>query len=483
MEVSLERPVELNRTFILIILLQMIALGAATLLPSRVSYLAALGMFGLTSVILLPIYPQILFPFMILTTALDISGQITELKLISLYNIPITGFHIAGGGAIAFCVANIFLRRRLVLPRLEVTLPLMLLLADMGIAIIYSPNREDATVFFFRYLFLSLVIYVTAFLIDKRRDVNLIIASIILCGLFTSGLGIFQSVTEGYYLPATFVQAVGANIPRAAGTFHNPNSLATFLMIGIVLSTSIFAYFRLSMWTRFLIILTVAVLFGGLVATFSRSNWLATMVGVLTVVILSKRVRLLIAVGVVSLSIMFAISLASSNFAQLVLVRFQSIFRVVKEFNSIATVSSSARVYFIIAAMKMFLHNPLFGIGFRGFPVMFDLYKPKGFPIWLPTRESHTLPATILAELGIVGFSIFLWFIFVIIKVGLRAARGAEDSYVKGVQIGLISTFIALQVSMLFTADFTNNFFWIITGLIFAVDRMAPRDRIGRAEG
>jgi hypothetical protein len=46
-------------------------------------------------------------------------------------------------------------------------------------------------------------------------------------------------------------------------------------------------------------------------------------------------------------------------------------------------------------------------------------------------------------------------------------------------QIGLVSTFLALQVSMLFTADFTNNFFWIITGLIFVVDRMSLESPAG----
>ena len=48
-------------------------------------------------------------------------------------------------------------------------------------------------------------------------------------------LAIVQVVTEEFYLPASFVIAVGANAPRATGTFHNPNTFGTFLMAGVVL--------------------------------------------------------------------------------------------------------------------------------------------------------------------------------------------------------------------------------------------------------
>ena len=51
------------------------------------------------------------------------------------------------------------------------------------------------------------------------------------------------------------------------------------------------------------------------------------------------------------------------------------------------------------------------------------------------------------------------------------------DSYLKAVLIALLSVFIAFQVSLSFTADFSNNFLWFFTGMLFAVIRLDEQTR------
>ena len=105
--------------------------------------------------------------------------------------------------------------------------------------------------------------------------------------------------------------------------------------------------------------------------------------------------------------------------------------------------------------------------------------SPEGFPHWLPTRESHTLFATILAELGIVGLLAAIWIVWRILAFAFYHIKRMQDEYLRSVMIALVAIFIAFQVSLTFTGEFANNFLWMFTGVMFAVpaleEREAPR--------
>ena len=100
------------------------------------------------------------------------------------------------------------------------------------------------------------------------------------------------------------------------------------------------------------------------------------------------------------------------------------------------------------------------------------LYKPVDFPHWVPTKESHTLFANILAELGLVGFIAASWVVLRILRHGFGAVRQMQDPYLRAILIALLSVFVAFQLSLSATADFSNNFLWFFSGMIFAVIRV-----------
>jgi len=179
--------------------------------------------------------------------------------------------------------------------------------------------------------------------------------------------------------------------------------------------------------------------------------------------------KLVLLVLATAFFILGVIAMLSPNIAELVISRFTSIFTLFKEFKSSARVSSSVRVYLVIASWYMFLDHPLLGIGTRGFPIIFEQYKPTNFPVWVPVRENHTLQAAILAEQGVVGFLIALWLFYVVVKSGVQAVRWAGEPYIKAVAVGLLGVFIGYQVNLLFTAGLMDNFLWMTTGILFAV--------------
>ena len=422
--------------------------------------------------LLLIVYPWLVLPVIIATTALDSAGRVIQTTALG---VPVTGFHLS---FVLLCVAlasHIFLQKRRTFPPLEIQAPLMLFLGCMAVSLTYSPNQPEATISFFRIAFLALFLYITQILIDSRRVLNLTIASLGIVLTGASVLAVFQIISERFYLPASVVSSVGANMPRASGTYHNPNIFGTFLAVGILFMAGIFLVPKLRWWKRLLLLLAIGLGATALVITFSRGNWVALFVGVVVLLFLAGKLRYLFYVAV---SFCAAILIVKNYvpFAAYIFERFYSIFSLFVEFGADSRASSTARVYFAIAGFKMFLAHPLLGVGWRAFPVVFEDYKPEGFPHWLPTRESHTLFATIIAELGLVGLLAAAWVAWRILAFSLYHIRHIQDEYLRGVMIALVSTFVAFQVSLTFTGEFANNFLWMFPGIAFAVPALEKRE-------
>ncbi len=461
------------RWFALFIGFQLLAVVAAIWLPHKLLLAAGIVLLGGVYLVAVLLWPWIIVPAIVATTALDITGQL--IKETGL-GIPVTGFHLAFGLMMVGLLTNTFLRRREIFPTFELKGPLFALWGIMLLSLTYTPEAAfvDGTIGVFRTLFLIAFLYGTQMMIDSRRAMNLVVISMSAALIGGALLAVVQILTERFYLPASFVIAVGANAPRATGTFHNPNTFGTFLMAGSIFLLGIALFGGLSRTLRGWLLLATAAGFGGLVVTFSRANWVAAAVGIGVVLFLAKKLRYAIYAAVIGLLAVMAVK-EFVPFAEHIYQRLMSIFTLFEQFGQTGRASSSARVYFALAGMEMWLDSPLFGTGWRSFPVLFDLYKSPEFPHWVPTKESHTLFANILAELGLVGLTAATWLVVRTLRRGWTSMNATDDPYLRGVMCGLLSLFIAFQVSLSFTADFSNNFLWFFTGMIFAVAQLIDR--------
>lgn len=457
-----------RRWFALFLLLQAALLAAALLLPSRMLYIGLGGIGGGIFFVALLLYPWLIVPALVMTTALDITGRLIETTALG---IPLTGFHLSLGLMLVAQVTNTFLRHRFTFPAFELGPPLILFLGIMAVSLTYSPNQPEAIIGFMRTLVLILFLYATQVLIDSRAAVHLVVISMVLAMIGGSVLGIVQIVTERFYLPASFVIAVGANAPRATGTFHNPNTFGTFMMVGVVFLFAVLLHYRIARWKQLFLLIALGMGLAGLVATFSRANWLAALVGFMIALFMAKKLHYLFIFSGAAFLVIAAIK-EFVPFAEHIFLRFTSIFTLISDFGQMGRESSTARIFFVIASLKMFLDHPLLGAGWRAFPVLFDHYKPADFPYWIPTKESHTLFANIMAELGLLGLLASAWIVWRVLHRGFGGLKRMRDPYLRAVTIGLLCVFISFQISLSFTADFSNNFLWFFTGMLFAVLRL-----------
>lgn len=91
--------------------------------------------------------------------------------------------------------------------------------------------------------------------------------------------------------------------------------------------------------------------------------------------------------------------------------------------------------------------HPLAGSGAQSFPLTHLMTRRDGMPF---VRQAHSMPFSLLSELGIVGFLLMGAFIWLTLAEGLRHTIKTQDRW----QRGLIATLIALLIAYLVHASY-----------------------------
>ena len=465
-----------KRYFFAFLAFQVIVLGASLFYSEWVPAIIIGALAAVLFVVGVLVQPWVIAPIVVLTTGLDSTGRFFGSQESGGGGFHLTGFHLAYILLIIALIVQTCLRGRTRFPEFELRAPLLAFLACIAVSLTYSPNQPDATIGFVRMCALVLFTYMTQVIIDSKKAVAAVLWSMVLFTIAGAGMGAYQVITGQFHLPVKVITALGGNMPRATGTFHNPNIFATFMMCGILPLLAVLLNFKMSWTARILFGLAVIIGFGGLLASFSRSNWMATLVAVFVILWLSGKIRYFFYLLFGSILAVLALK-EFVPFAEYIFERFISIFTLFEQFGSVGRTSSTARIYLILASLDMFSDHPLLGIGWRAFPYVFSDYAPAGYPHWSQVNEPHTVITMVLGELGIVGFAAMLWFILKVFFVSLSRLYEMKDAYLRSVQIGLIATFVGFQVNQSFNGDLANNMFWFGVGMLFAVQRIERMER------
>ena len=421
--------------------------------------------------------PWIIVPIILFTTGLDSSGRLIGEagKIKGMFHM--TGFHLAFVLLIIFLIANTCLKHRKHFPDFEIKTPLFLFLCCIAISLTYSPNQPEATISFVRICALVAFTYMIQIVIDSKQAVKVTLWSMVFLSVAGAVMGAYQVITGQFHLPVEVITSLGGNVPRATGTFHNPNIFASFLMSGVLPVIAVLLNYRMKKIHRVLFLISIIIGLGGILASFSRSSWVATIAGIIVILILSGKLRYFFIFIFASIVLILGLK-EFVPFAEYIFERFISIFTLFTEFGSIGRTSSSARIYLIVASFDMFADHPFWGIGWRAFPHVFHNYTPPGYPHWSYVNEPHTVLAMVLGELGLIGFIVFTWFLGRVSYLAIKGLKTIEDTYFRSVYIGLIALFVAFQVNQSFNGELANNMFWFGLGFMFAVQRIDNETRL-----
>ncbi|MDE0044184.1 MAG: O-antigen ligase family protein [Candidatus Poribacteria bacterium] len=224
-------------------------------------------------------------------------------------------------------------------------------------------------------------------------------------------------------------------------------------------------------WTILLIVFGI-----GLLVCFSRGVWLSLIVAVgflLMQIRTGEQHRKVLFGGAVTALVLLIVSFpGASNIAQ---ERISTVF-------DFQFASNQARLLRWGQALLMFLESPIIGKGYGSFAI---LYEADASLVGEYTSQfqlgAHSEYLQVLAELGIVGFTAWMWLVIAFFRYGFRALRDIEDGFYRSLIIGLLSAELSLLVHFivnnLLNGDAIAIPFWLIYGLLPTVVSIAKRER------
>jgi O-antigen ligase len=203
----------------------------------------------------------------------------------------------------------------------------------------------------------------------------------------------------------------------------------------------------------------LAVLWGGLVLTLSRSSMGALLVGLAVLAALRWRVRpVLITVGVVIALGGVALAVSPKTFG----------------LDQGLNGASAGRANLVTGGLRMFGERPVYGYGSASFV---NRYRRENPAISTTLAASHTIPITVAAEQGVIGLIVYAALVLSAIVALLRGARGDP------LRITVAAAFLGLILHTMLYADFLEDpVTWTLLAVGSALARAGAREQgpVGR---
>ena len=262
---------------------------------------------------------------------------------------------------------------------------------------------------------------------------------------------------------------------RVNSVFWDPNIYGRFLMLVMLMVAAFVLWERRPriVWGS---AVALAILWGGLVLTFSQSSFAALLAGLAVLSALRWDARRTAAAAVLGL-------VAASIFV----LAFQSTLKIELGSSSGVNNVTSGRGDLIAGGAELIGNRPLWGYGSGSFGRAYRQER-KGNQ-QEAVSASHTMPVTVAAEQGLIGLAVYVAVLFACFKalLGDGAARaagsldGVSRSGMLRARAALAAMFCALVVHTFGYAAFLEDpFTWVIvaTGVALAPYALLTRRRV-----
>jgi putative inorganic carbon (hco3(-)) transporter len=305
-----------------------------------------------------------------------------------------------------------------------------------------------------------LLIVVPTF-VSTRRDLLIVVYAYV----FGAGLTAFYGIASGN----TNTDAAG----RLAGGVGDPNELAALLVPGIVLAFVLMPLAK-TLFMRASLIVAVAIQAVALVLAQSRGGLIALAAAALAAILWGGRQRRKVLTGVVAAVSSIALYAALGSLS---LGRFSS-------FGG----GGTGRVDIWSVALRVFHAHPIQGVGIGNFPVVEGQYAAANLNITRIDlvldmhKVAHNTYLNVLADLGLVGFVLFVGLLFLVLRAiaaRIRVAMSNGDLELEGLARGLLVALIGLLVAYTFISAQYEKQLWLLLGLGLAAADLRNRVSAG----
>ena len=223
--------------------------------------------------------------------------------------------------------------------------------------------------------------------------------------------------------------------------FFDPNIFGRYLALVMILLVTVLLYDKRTR-AQLASIVTLAVLWGCLIFTLSRSSVAALALGMAVLAALRWRAKPVLYLAAVVI-VVGAVAVATHP------TRFG--------LNQGLNGASHGRGNLVTNGIKLFGERPLQGWGSGSFTTE---YKRQFQLAARAVSDSHNIPVTVASEQGLIGLALYVALVIAAIVTLLRGARG--DPF----RVGIIAAFLALLLhTMLYAAFLEDPLTWALLGV------------------
>jgi O-antigen ligase len=320
--------------------------------------------------------------------------------------------------------------------------------------------------------FLALALFFSVFLSSLNSTARIRTAAyvIVAFGFLFAFYAILQSVLSPGKIYGIYSNTAAAPF----GSFINRNNFAAFMEMSVCLPLGMLYAGGVGRDKRLIYITAISLMGISLLLSGSRGGFVGMLTGVILIVLTAEnsggKRHLVLRVALVAALLIVLVGGAIFVGGEGSLVHFT-------EFGQDETDPTPTRLYMWGIALKIIAANMPFGAGLGAFGVAFTQFDTNGGIFRV--EQAHNDYLQIAADAGIPGILIGGWFLFLLIRTGLRSII-VKNSFRRGVAIGSFAACCAMIVHSLF--DFVLHttavslLFLMLTGLVTASSRSYPDD-------
>jgi len=274
------------------------------------------------------------------------------------------------------------------------------------------------------------------------RELRRVLAVLVVLAVIFVAVGFVEYATKTVILNPKLVVANDVHAYFTVNSvFFDPDIFGRFLALVMICLAAVLLYGRRPQRQAGATAL-LAVLWGGLVLTLSRSSLGALLAGLATLAALrwklSRAVLLAVAVGAVGTA---AIVISPKTFG----------------LNQGLNGASSGRAGLVSGGIEMFAQRPVWGYGSASFVARYRAEHPRSSQT---LAASHTIPVTIAAEQGLIGEVLYLALIVAACMTLIPGARAHPA------RAAVAAAFVALVFhTLLYAAFLEDPLSWTLLGI------------------